>query len=69
MLHDLAFDHVNLRRHGIELDLQTRRRFIDKVDRLIRQKSIGDVSLRQHRCRDKRAVSDTHTVVHFVAFL
>ena len=39
MLHDLALDHVDLRRHGIELDLQTRRRFIDEIDRLIRQET------------------------------
>ena len=35
-LHNLALDHVDLGRHRLDLDLQTRCGFIDKVDRLIR---------------------------------
>ena len=66
MLHDLALDDVDFGGHGIELDLQTRRRFINQVDCLIRQKAIGDVTLRQHRCCDYCPVGDPHAMVHFV---
>ena len=68
MLHDFALDHVDLGRHRIELDLQTRRGFIDQIDRFIWKKSVADVAMRKHRGRNQRGVSDTHTVMHFVAF-
>ena len=68
-LHDLALDHVDLRRHRIELDLQARGRFVDKVDRFVRQKPIADVAMRKDRRRDQRRVLDAHAVMHFVAFL
>ena len=45
-LHDFAFDHVDLCRHRIEFDLQARRRFIDQINRLVRQESIADVAVR-----------------------
>ena len=67
MLHDFALDHVNFGRHGIELYLQTRRRFIDKVDCFIRQKAIADVAMGQNCCRDQRRISDANAVMHFVA--
>ncbi len=69
MLHDLALDHVDLGRHGIELDLQTRGRFIDKIDRFIRQKTVADVAMRKHRRGHERRVCDAHAVMHFVALL
>ena len=69
VLHDLALDHVDFRRHGIELDLQTRRRFVDQIDRLVRQKSIADVAMRKHGRRHERRVLDAHAVMHFVALL
>ena len=69
MLHDLALDHVDFRRHGIELDLQTRSRFIDEVNRLIRQKAIADITVRQDRRGNERSISNAHSVVDFVTFL
>ena len=68
MLHDLALDHVDLGRHRIELDLQTRRRFIDEIDRFIGKEAFADVAMGKHRGRDDRRVGDAHAVMHFVAF-
>ena len=45
VLHDLTLNHVNLRRHRIELDLQSRGRFIDQIDRLVRQIAIADIAM------------------------
>ena len=67
VLHDLALDHVDFRRHGIELDLQTRSRFVDQIDRFVRQKPIADVAMRKHRRRHQRRVLNAHAVMHFVA--
>ena len=69
MLHDFALDHIDLRRHGIEFDLQTRSRFIDKVDCFVWQKTIADVAMGQDCRRDQRRISDANTVMDFVAFL
>jgi len=39
----------------IELDLETRGRLVDQIDRFVGQKSIADVAMRQHRRRDQAA--------------
>ena len=44
-LHDAALELVELRRHRIDLHPQLRRRFVDEVDRLVRQETIGDVAV------------------------
>ena len=43
--------------------------FVDQVDRLVGQLTIGDVAVRQRRGRDDRGIGDLDTVVNFVAFL
>ncbi len=68
-LHDLALDHVDFRRHGIELDLQTRSRFVDQIDRFVGQETIADVAMRKDRRGHERGILNAHAVVHFVAFL
>ena len=43
-LHDAAIDLVELGRHRVDLHPQLRRRFVDEIDRLVRQEAIGDVA-------------------------
>ena len=69
VLHDLALDHINLRRHGIELDFQSRGRFIDQIDRFVRQITIADIAMRKDRGRNQGGVLNAHTMMHFVTFL
>ena len=69
VLHDLALDHVDLCRHRVELKLQTRRRFIDKIDCFVRQESVGDIAMRKYGGGNERSVGDSHPMVHLVAFL
>ena len=68
-LHHAALDLVELRWHRVVLDAQLRRRFIEQIDRLVRQEAVCDVALRQRRGRDDRAVLDAHAVVRLVALL
>jgi len=56
-------------RHRVELKLQTRRRFIDKIDCLVRQESVSDISMRKYGGGNERSVGDAHPMVHLVAFL
>ena len=41
----LAFEHVDLLRQRIDLDTDPRCRLVDQVDRLVRQKAVGDVAV------------------------
>ena len=66
---DLAIERIELLWLRIDLHLQARRRFVDEIDRLVRQKAVGDVAVRQRRCGDDRAVGDAHAVVLLVAIL
>ena len=68
-LHDLALDDVDLRGHGIELDLEARGGFVHEIDGLVGQKAVADVAVRKRGGGDERAVLDAHAVVHFVALL
>ena len=68
-LHDGALDLVDLRRHRINFHLQPRRRLVHEVHRLVRQKAVADVAIREHRCGDDRRILNAHAVVHLVAFL
>ncbi|CAM2150949.1 hypothetical protein PT2222_250042 [Paraburkholderia tropica] len=53
----------------IDFHLDLRRRFVDQVDRLVRQETVGDVAMRQFRRRDDRRVGDFHAVVQFIFLL
>ena len=66
-LHDAALELVELRRHRVDLHAQLRRGFVDQIDRLVGQESIGDVPVRQHGGRDERGVLELHPVVDLVA--
>src|SRR5262249_23022175 len=45
---------------------QSRGGFVDQVDRLVGQKPIGDVSIRERRSGDKRRIADRHPMMNFV---
>ena len=67
--HDLAIDVVELLRFGIDLHLEPRRGLVDEVDRLVGQEAVGDVAVRQRRCRDDRGIGDDDAVMLLVAVL
>jgi hypothetical protein len=66
---DAALDLVDLGRHRVDLDTQPRGGLVDQVDRLVGEKAVGDVALRQRRGGDDRRVLDAHAVMHLVALL
>ena len=68
-LHDAPLDFVNLHGQGIDLHAQARRRFVDQVDGLVRQKPVGNVTVGKRRRRENRSILDAHAVMNFVAFL
>ena len=68
-LADAPLDDVDLERHGVDLDAQTRRGLVDQVDRLVGELAGRDVAVRQHRGGHERGVLDADTVVHLVALL
>ena len=61
LVHDLGF--------GVDLDFDLRRGFVDQVDGLVRQESIGDVAVRQLGRGDDRRVGNVDAVVNFIFFL
>ena len=68
-LEDFALHLVDFDRHAVDFNAQPRCRLIDQIDGFVRQKSVADITVRQRRGADDRAVGDAHAVVHFVAFL
>src|SRR5665213_1046261 len=54
-------------RHRVDLGAQLRRGLVDQIDRLVGEKTIGDVAVREHGRGDQRRVLDAHAMVHFVA--
>ena len=67
-LRGAAFELVDVGRQRVDLDAQRCRRFVDQVDRLVGQKAVGDVAMRERRRGDDRRVFDAHAVMHFVFF-
>ena len=57
---------VDLGWHGIDLDAQGGRRFVDEIDRFVGQEAIGDVTMRKCGGGDNGRVFDAHSVMHFV---
>ena len=62
-----ALELVELDGHRIDLHAKSRRRFVDEVDRLVRQEPVGDVAVRQGGGRDQRRVGDADAVMDLVA--
>ena len=68
-LHHAAVRLVELDGRRVDLHPQARPRFVDEVDRLVRQLPVGDVAVGEHRGGDERRVADAHAVVRLVALL
>src|SRR5829696_3259138 len=68
-LHDPAAHLVDLRGHGVDLDLQPRGRLVDEVDRLVGEEAVGDVALAERRGGHDRRIGDADVVVGLVALL
>ncbi len=69
MLHDLAAQIVQLGRHAVQLGLDHRAGLVHQVDRLVRQKAVADIPVRQGRRRDQRAVLNLDPVEDLVPLL
>ena len=63
---DLVVDLLQIRRLRHALEPHAGARFVDHVDRLVRQAAAGDVAVRQLDGRLDRVVGDLHAVVLFV---
>ena len=63
-----ALQLVDVGGHGIDLDAQRGRRFVDQVDGFVGQEAVGDVAMRQGGRGHDGRVLDAHAVMHFVAF-
>ena len=68
-LHYLSVQFIKLCRKRIQLRLDKRTRLIHKVDSLIRQKSVGNISVgKRSRC-NKRTVRYLYAVEYFITLL
>jgi len=67
--HDFAVDRVEFLGFGIDLHLEPRRRLVDQIDGLVRQKTVGDVAVRQGGSGNDRAVANADAVMLFVFIL
>ncbi len=66
-MHDPAFDLIEFGRHGIDLHAESGCRFVNQIDRLVGQESIGDVAMREDSGSHKRRVLELHAMMNFVA--
>ncbi len=67
--HHLAGNLIQLSGHGVHLSPDRGAGLIQQVDRLIRQKTILDIAIRENRGRDKGGIQDAHIVMALKAFL
>src|SRR5206468_9089008 len=58
----LALDLVDLLRQRVDLDPQPARRFVHQVDRLVGEKAVADVAMRQGRRSHQRVVRDAYEI-------
>ena len=64
---DLLVEFAQLRRGGHSADTQARARFVDEVDGLVREETVGDVTVGEFGGRSDRLIGDDDPVVGFVA--
>ena len=65
----LSFQFIDFSGHRINFNAQHRCRFVDQIDRLIRQKSIGNIAVGKGYGSDGGIVLDPDAVVNFIFFL
>ena len=69
LLEQLPVDRVELLRLRIDAHAQPAGSLVHKIDRLVREKPVGDVAVRKRRRRDQRRVGYPHAVVQLVLLL
>ena len=65
-LNDLSFELIDLLRQRIDLDAQPRSRFVNQINGLVGQETIGDVAIGKRGRGDNRRVLDADAVMNFV---
>ncbi len=68
-LHDATVDFIQLFWLGINLHAQARCRLIDKINGLIGQETVGDITVRQGCRSNQSRIRNTHLVMLLVFFL
>ena len=68
-LQNLPVKLIQLRRLGIQFHLDARGRLIHEINRLVRQKPVRDVAIRQRGRRHERRVLDANAMMHLVTLL
>ena len=67
-LHGFTFNLVNFRGHGVQLNFEAGCRFIHQVYCLVRQKTVGNITVGKGGGRHDGSVRNTHSMVNFIAF-
>ena len=67
-LHDAAGKRVEFFRHRVHFGADLCAGFVDEVDCLVGQKTVGNVAVGKHGGFDHGAVHDAHAVVHLEPF-
>ena len=68
-LQDLSLHLVECLGHGVDLGPDHGTRFVDEVDRLVRQKSVGDIAIAHDGGLNDGFVGDADAVVNLIFFL
>ncbi len=66
-LHNFTGDLIEVCRHGVEFRLNHGTGFVHEVDRLIRQETVGNVTIGQCSCCYEGTVGDLYAVEYFIA--
>ncbi len=66
-LRQASLEGIDLDGHRVDLHLDLGGRFVDEVDGLVGQETIGDVAVRERGGGDERVVEDVDAVMGFVA--
>ena len=69
MLNDLALDHVQLGRHGVNLGSDHGACLVDKVDGLVGQEPVGDIPIREGGGGNNGLILDLDAVIDLIPLL
>src|SRR5450631_2198612 len=68
-LNDAPLEPIERFGLGVDLDTDARGGFVNQVEGLVGQLTVGDVAVRERRCGDDRRIRDVDAVMDFVALL
>ena len=69
VLNDFALNNIQFCRHGVNFRANHCTRFIDQINRLIRQESVGNIPIGQCSGCNQRRILNLYAVIDFIAFL